>query len=145
MKTRYFALIMGIAFLAVGILGFVPALLAPPSAADTMHLTNSYGHLFGLFPVNAAHNAVHLLFGIWGVVVWRNFTASRAYARTVTVVYVVLAVLGLFPESRTLFGWVPIYGHDIWLHGVIAIVAAYFGYAPVATVESASATGIRRP
>ncbi len=36
-------------------------------------------------------------------------------------------VPGLEP-TRTTFGLVPIYGHDVWLHAVLALIAAYFGW-----------------
>jgi hypothetical protein len=143
MKTRYFALVMGIAFLAVGILGFVPALLTEPPAEHALAIETGHGLLLGLFPVNVLHNVVHLLFGVWGVVAWRSFQGSRVYARSVAVIYAILAVMGLIPVLATTFGLVPLYGHDIWLHAVIAAVSAYFGYAPVTTVESAQT--VRRP
>lgn len=135
MKTRTFALVMGIVFLIIGVLGFVPGLLTDPVDERHLAMGSGYGLLFGLFPVNVLHNVVHLAFGIWGVVVWRRFSPSRVFARSVAVVYAVLAVMGLIPVLATTFGLVPIYGHDIWLHALIAIVAAYFGYAPVTTVE----------
>jgi hypothetical protein len=28
----------------------------------------------------------------------------------------------------TTFGLIPLYGHDIWLHAVLAAVGAYFGF-----------------
>lgn len=135
MKTRTFALVLGLAFLAVGILGFVPALVSTPADQPPLRMEMSHGLLFGLFPVNALHNAVHLLFGIWGVVVWRDFAASRTYSRAVAVIYAVLAVAGLIPGLNTLFGLVPLHGHDIWLHAVIAAASAYFGFASVTAVE----------
>ena len=101
MNTRTFALIFGIAFLVIGAGGFVPGLTdmtATPESGLTMH--NGYGHAFGLFPVNVLHNIVHLLFGIWG----------------------------LLEPTRTTFGLVPIYGNDVWLHALLALVAAYFGW-----------------
>lgn len=143
MKTRYFALVMGIVFLAIGILGFVPGLLTAPLLGGVLAVEAGHGLLFGLFPVNVLHNIVHLFFGVWGVVVWRTFAASRYYARSVAIIYAVLAVMGLIPLFNTTFGLVPLYGHDIWLHAVIAVVAAYFGYAPVTTVEAGEAA--RRP
>lgn len=142
MKTRYFALLMGIAFLGVGILGFVPGLLTEPTG-DGLLVEAGHGLLFGLFPVNVLHNLVHLAFGIWGVVVWRSFGASRIYARSVAIIYAVLAVMGLIPLARTTFGLIPVYGNDIWLHAVIALAAAYFGYAAVSTVENAGPPGRR--
>lgn len=145
MKTRYFALILGIGFLVVGILGFVPRLLTMPAEGQPGLLIEAgHGNLLGLFPVNVLHNLVHLLFGIWGVVVWRNFTASRVYSRSVAIAYAVLTVMGLVPGLNTLFGLVPLHGNDIWLHAVIAIAAAYFGYASIPAVESSGPT-VRRP
>jgi hypothetical protein len=144
MRTRYFALILGIAFLGAGILGFVPALLSSPEDAPVLLLESGHGYLLGLFPVNVLHNLVHLIFGVWGIVVWRSFAASRLYARSVAIVYGVLTIFGLIPGLDTLFGLVPLHGHDIWLHGVIAIASAYFGYAPVANVES-TASSVHRP
>lgn len=141
MKTRTFALIMGVAFLAIGILGFVPRLVTMPADQPGLRMEMAHGLLFGLFPVNALHNLVHLAFGIWGVVVWRDFAASRVYARSVAVVYAVLTVLGLIPAVNTLFGLVPLYGHDIWLHAVIAVASAYFGFVPVAAVERPGPAG----
>jgi len=32
------------------------------------------------------------------------------------------------PPLWTLFGLVPLYGNDIWLHGLLAAIAAYFGW-----------------
>lgn len=143
MKTRIFALVLGIVFLAIGILGFVPQFITMPVDQPPLRIESGHGNLFGLFPVNALHNAVHLAFGLWGVVVWRNFAASRIYARAVTVVYGVLTVMGFIPGLQTTFGLVPLHGHDIWLHAVIAIAAAYFGYASITAVGTAGQTARR--
>jgi len=147
MKTRYFALVFGLLFLIAGILGFIPSLLTPaPSEGPPMAVNSYYGYLFGLFPVNLVHNLVHMALGLWGIAAWRNFSMSRIYARSVAVIYVVLTVLGLMPGLDTLYGIVPLYSNDVWLHAVSAIVAAYFGWAPVAAVTTAGETtsGIRR-
>lgn len=145
MKTRAFALILGIVFLAVGILGFVPRLVTLPVDQPALLVETTHGSLFGLFPVNAAHNLIHLAFGVWGVVVWRDFAASRLFARSVAVIYAVLAVLGLIPVTNTLFGLVPLHGNDIWLHAVLAIASAYFGFVSVAVVEHPGTAAGRRP
>lgn len=126
MQTRTVALVFGIVFLCVGILGFVPGLLMPPDrdiAVDAMH-----GHLFGLFPVNVLHNLVHIAFGIWGLAAYRSLPMACTYFKTTAIVYAVLVVMGFIPGLNTTFGLVPIYGHDIWLHAALAIVAGYFGF-----------------
>lgn len=104
MKTRYYALVMGIVFLAVGILGFVPGLVTRPEGMAPLAVEAGHGYLLGLFAVNVLHNVVHLAFGIWGVVVWRSFAASRVYARATAIIYAVLLVMGLIPGLQTVFG-----------------------------------------
>lgn len=129
MNTRTFALIFGIVFLAVGILGFVPGLVHPPGGAHEVNVTQNYGDLLGLFPVNVLHNIVHILFGLWGLAAYRSLSGARTYARSVAVIYAVLTVMGFIPALNTTFGFIPLYGNDIWLHALLAAVAAYFGWA----------------
>lgn len=137
MKTSTFALIFGVVYLALGLLALVPATLTPPPVdAPPTTFAYVYGYLFGLFPVNILLSLVHLAIGVWGIAAWRGRASSVTYARDVTVVLGALAVLGLLPLSRTLFGLMPIDGGDVWLHGVSAVIAAYFGWRePVRTAE----------
>ncbi len=128
MSTRTFALIFGIVFLAVGVAGFVPGLVSPLHADHPM-VAGHGGQLLGLFPVNELHNGVHVLFGLWGLAASRSLGGSVLYARGVAVIYAVLAVAGFVPNFETLFGLVPLYQNDIWLHGLLALFAAYFGWA----------------
>ncbi len=128
MSTRYFSLVLGIIFLLIGIAGFVPGLLQTPEPAADVEVTQSFGRLMGLFPVNALHNLVHIIFGIWGIAAYRSYTGARGYSKAVAIIYAVLAVMGIIPGLNTTFGLIPLYGHDIWLHAVIAIAAAYFGF-----------------
>ena len=130
MNTRYFALVYGVVFLLVGIAGFVPGLVSPPQAGAEVALETMFGRLFGLFPINWLHNLVHIAFGIWGLAVYRSYPGARNYARAVAVIYAVLAVMGVIPVLNTTFGLVPLYGHDVWLHILLALGAAYFGFAP---------------
>ena len=129
MRTSSFALIFGIAYLAAGVLGLVPAALQPPPAgAPPTTFDVLYGYLLGLFPVNVLHSAVHLAIGVWGIVAWSGTVSAIGYARSLAVLYGLLAVLGLVPGLNTLFGLLPLHGHDIWLHAGTALVAAYFGW-----------------
>jgi hypothetical protein len=125
--TRTFALVFGTIFLVVGILGFVPALVTPAHDAG-LSVHAAHGYLFGLFPVNAMHNLVHIVIGIWGILGSRSLGGALVFSRGVAVIYGVLTVLGLFPATNTLFGLAPIHGHDVWLHAASALVAAYFGF-----------------
>lgn len=128
MNTRTFALLFGIVFLAVGLLGFVPSMVHPAMGDHNVTMTQNYGDLLGLFPVNMLHNVVHILFGVWGLLAYRSLGGAKSYAKGVAIIYAVLTVLGLIPATATTFGLIPIYGNDVWLHLALAAVAAYFGF-----------------
>src|SRR5687768_5079416 len=129
MNTRNFALITGIVFLAIGILGFIPGLRSmPPGHAPQMAVDAAYGYLFGLFPINILHNIVHIAIGGWGLAAYRSPTGARTFARGLTIIYGLFAVMGLIPGLNNVGGLVPLFSHDIWLHAVTAAIAAYFGY-----------------
>jgi hypothetical protein len=138
-STRYFALIFGIVYTLVGLLGFLPSLLqAPPATAPDLAVDSLYGYLLGLFPVNILHTIVHLLLGLWGVLAYRSFDASRAYAKSLAVIFGLLAVMGLIPGLNTTFGLIPLFSHDIWLHAASALLAAYFGFVVAPNEERAA-------
>lgn len=138
--VRYFALVLGILFLLIGVAGFVPGMVQDgPEHALRVHGPGE-GYLLGLFHVNVLHNIVHVLFGIWGIAAYQRYSASRMYARVVAISYAVLVVFGLCPSPmiHTFFGLVPVHGHDVWLHAVIALAGAYFGWARVPEVGTAT-------
>src|SRR6476659_2595644 len=96
MKISTFALIFGIAYLAAGLMGFLPVFLVPPPAdAPPTHFTLLYGYLLGLFPVNLLHSLVHLVIGAWGLSAWRGRASPVSFARGLAVLYGVLAVMGM--------------------------------------------------
>ncbi len=139
MSTRRFALLLGLFLVLAGIAGFLPflahpeagATLADNATAPARHgaiLGTGDAMLFGLFPVNAAHNVVHLLFGLWGVLAARSRGGATIYARGIAVSFFLLAVAGLLPSVQTGFGLLPLYAKDVWLHGLIALGGVYFGW-----------------
>jgi uncharacterized protein DUF4383 len=129
MTTRNFAMALGVIYIVVGVLGFVPRLLTSPAEAPPLTVNQSYGYLFGLFPVNILHSLVHLAIGVWGVLAARSaLGGARTYAASVAVIFGVLTVMGFIPRLNTVFGLIPLFGHDVWLHALTAIVAAYFGF-----------------
>ena len=129
MSTRTFALIWGIGFLLAGASGFIPGLWHPaPAHYPDLAVDSFYGDAMRLFPVNILHNFVHLLFGVWGLLAYKSLSASKGYAKAVAISYGLLIVLGLIPATNTLFGLVPIFGNDVWLHAILALPAAYFGF-----------------
>ena len=107
------ALVFGIVFLVVGIVGFITP------GGTSMAADPAPGHILGLFPVNLLHNVVHVLFGVWGLVASRSFAGAKSYATIAGAIYAVLTIVGFVAPSG--FGLVPLGGHDRWLHAVLAV------------------------
>jgi len=136
MNTTTFALIIGIAYLGAGVLGLIPAVLMPPPPdAPPTTFTVLYGYLLGIFPVNVLHTAVHLAIGFWGLMVWRRLQDAKVFLRTLAILYGALAVMGLVPGLNNVFGFIPLHGHDVWLHAGTAALAAYFGWRSEVQME----------
>jgi Domain of unknown function (DUF4383) len=70
------AAIVGVVFLLVGVLGFIPGITT--NFGDLSFAGhNSAARLLGLFQVSILHNIVHLLFGIAGLVMARTAAQAR--------------------------------------------------------------------
>ncbi len=135
--VQMFALVIGVIYVLVGLLGLIPipALVhttVPGDPALRSSFANLYyGRLLGLFPVNLLLSIIHVFIGVWGMLAFRTISGSIGFARGLAIIYLLLAVLGLIPNdlTRTVFGLVPIYSHNVWLHAVTGLIAAYFGFA----------------
>ena len=146
MKTSTFALVLGIACLLVGLMGLIPLFLVPPPMdAPPTHFTLLYGYLLGLFPVNLLHSMFHMVIGAWGISAWSGRWNAIRFSRDVAMLCGALAVMGMFPVLNTVFGIMPIHGHDVWLNGLIAVAAAYFGWRePLSAKDRRHILGDRR-
>jgi hypothetical protein len=129
MQTRLFTLVFGIASIVLGILGFIPALRPVPSGS-TPHLdvTDSFGNLFTLFPVNLLHNIGAIAVGAIAIIVSANEELARYFCITAFLVFGILSIWGFIPLLDTLWGYVPIYGDDTWLNAGVCLLAGYFGF-----------------
>lgn len=128
MSKRRFAVVLGLVLLLVGIAGFVPPLVWP-AQGGALAMDSPHGLLLGIFPINAPHNCAHILFGLWGLAAARSARGALLYARSVAILYAALTIMGMIPGLDDLFGLMPLYGNDIWLHAGIAAATAYFGWA----------------
>lgn len=113
---KRFAQVFGIAFLLVGLAGFVPQ-LAPD------------GKLFGFFAVDAMHNGVHIATGVLALIASALSEAwMRNYFRVFGIVYALVAIMGIFAGDRAVLGMannMP----DVILHFIAAAAALYCGFA----------------
>jgi len=134
MSLKYFSLISGIVLMVIGVAGFFPAMLADmPGSAPKLAITYGSGLLWGIFPVNIMSNLFHTLMGVWGASCYGSSYASRSYARSTAITMAVLAVFGFIPVLNTVLGLMPVQGSNIGFHAILAITAAWFGYASQAS------------
>src|SRR5690349_4355640 len=87
------ALLVGIVFLLVGILGFIPGIT---SNFDDLKFAghNSDAQLLGIFDTSILHNIVHLLFGVAGIALSRTWDGARSFLIGGGVIYLVLFLYG---------------------------------------------------
>ena len=113
------ALVFGIAFLGVGVLGFIPGIT---QNYDELKFagSDSEAELLGIFQVSILHNIVHLLFGIAGIAMSRAWDTARTYLLGAGIIYVVLFLYGLFVGADDDANFVPVNTADDWLHLVLA-------------------------
>ena len=114
------ALIVGIVFLVLGIAGFIPGLTTGVGRMQFAG-SSSGAYLFGLFQVSVLHNAIHLLFGIAGVITAVHPLAARHYLLWGGVANVALWTWGLFTGGRE-GDVVPLNRAAVWAHLCYAVV-----------------------
>lgn len=115
--AKTLAMVFGVVFVLVGLLGFVPNPIVGPNA---------------LFHTDMMHDLVHLLFGlILLIVAFSASAASALWLKILGVVYLVLAVLGflLIPQGGSLLGLVEANSADHWLHIILGIVLVVAGFS----------------
>lgn len=113
--VQWAALLVGVAFLVVGVAGFVPGITTD---YDMLSFAghHSGAHLLGIFEVSILHNIVHLLFGIAGVALARTPGSARLYLLAGGAVYLVLWIYGLLIDQDSAANFVPVNTADNWLH-----------------------------
>lgn len=126
------AMLFGIVFILVGVLGFFT------TGGMQMGDAANPPKLLGLFPMNVLHNVVHLLFGVWGILAARSFAGAQSYCKAGGIIYLVLACLAFV--TPTTFGLIPIGGNDIWLHALLGVVLAGVGFTSAEEAAGARAT-----
>lgn len=109
------AAVVAFAFLAVGLLGFVPGVT---TGYDDLTFAghHSDAELFGVFQVSVLHNIVHLLFGVAGLVLARRVATARLFLLAGGVGYLALWLYGVVIDHDSAANFVPLNSADNWLH-----------------------------
>ncbi len=121
-SAQAFALVFGIVYLAIGILGFA-----------VTGFDNFFGETFDekliLFPVNPAHNIVHILIGAAWLAGSKRHDSAKMVNLVIGVAYLAVFLLGLLGALN----WLAIeegFGNaDQFLHLISGALSVYFGTA----------------
>jgi ABC-type transport system involved in multi-copper enzyme maturation permease subunit len=135
------ATLVGIVFLAVGVLGFVPGITTNYGSMQfASH--DSAAKLLGLFQVSILHNIVHLLFGIAGLALARTIRGAKNYLIVGGVVYLVLFIYGLAVPMDSSANFVPVNGADNVLHLLLGVGMIALGALLTRRPDVAPATNV---
>jgi hypothetical protein len=112
MTARLAAIVLGIVFVLIGLLGFFN------------------NPVLGLFAVNPAHNIVHIVSGVVLLAGAYSSLGSSMALKIIGIVYVIVAILGFFMVSADgmLLGFITMNEADKWLHVVLAVVILAAGF-----------------
>lgn len=113
---KLFALLFGLVLVVVGILGFVPQVV-------------SDGKLFGIFGINAAHNLVHVLTGLLGLVLGMYAGGASLFNKVGGVLYLLVFVVGVIAVALGSGLYLNLNWADNLLHLALALVVGTVGFA----------------
>lgn len=134
------AALVGVAFLVVGVMGFIPGITADrDSLAAAGH--ESHAELFGLFQVSVLHNVLHLLFGVAGIALARTASGARLVLLGGGATYLALWLYGLVVDEDSQANVVPLNTADNWLHLVLGVGMVALG---VILAKRPGTTGLGR-
>lgn len=122
MNTKSAAIIIGLIFLAVGLLGFIPNPVVGSSHDAIFH-------------ADSVHNMVHIISGILFLLVAFAAPAHAGlFLKVFGIVYLLLGILGLFTIGDSgmtkLLGFLPVNGADNYLHIGLGVIIFLAGLLP---------------
>src|SRR6266567_3149054 len=110
---------LGITFLLLGILGFIPGVTT--TGGDGMPL------LLDMFTVGSIHNVIHIISGAVGLIAASSTGYARWYLQIFGLAYAFVAAIG-FVQGDTVLGLVTVNFADNILHTVLAVLLLVVGY-----------------
>ena len=133
MDPKKFALFFGISNLIVGALSLIPSLVGSVEGLPELALPVSYGNFLGYFALNVMNKGALISVGIFGILAatakFNALPRSINYARACCVLMAAMAVLGLIPQTNTLFGYWPLFGTaNVTASALFAVLSGAFGY-----------------
>lgn len=113
---KKFAKIVGIVFIVIGILGFIPGI-------------TYRGNLLGIFHVNTLLNLVHLGTGLIAYLASRSsMRAAQVFFQIFGIIYAALGLMGFGYGTRDIMGILANNLPETWLHLITGVVFIYCGF-----------------
>jgi len=123
------AALVGLVFLLVGILGFIPGITTHYSdLAFAGH--DSSAKLLGIFQTSVLHNLIHIAFGV-GILMARTPEGARTYLIGGGVAYLAVWLIGVIGG----LDWLPVNAADNWLHIVLGVGMIALGFVTGRSVQ----------
>lgn len=120
------ALVFGVVFLLVAILGFIPGITTDYDRLTTFDDVGA--EIFGIFGVNILENIVHLLYAIAGFAAAASFVASRNYFIWGGAVYLVVWLYGILIDLESSANFLGVNTAANWLHFLLGVVMLAVGF-----------------
>jgi hypothetical protein len=111
--TRFYAILFGIAFIFVGVAGFLPSF-------------NQDALLFGYLSDGKIHNMIFIVAGVLAIMAATSYYACRLYFQLAGTVYIVLGIWGLLAGGNLRFMQVQMFDNILYI--VIGIFALAIGF-----------------
>ena len=113
---RTLAILFGLLFIIVGVLGFLPTFMIN-------------GKLFDLFQINFEHNIFHIISGVLALICGLSSgVSSKTFFMIFGVVYGFLAVLGFMQGEGMLFEMIATNMAGNWFHAGVAALSLFIGF-----------------
>ncbi len=122
------AMLFGIVFLAVAVVGFIPGLTR--DYGDLTRFDGEGARIFGIFGTNILENLAHLLFGVAGVLAASSWAASKNYFIWGGVIYLALWLYGLLggSDENSSANFLGLNSAADWLHFVLGVTMLAVGF-----------------
>ena len=113
MNARSAAILFGVVFVLVGILGYVPNPIVGPA---------------GIFVTNGTHNLIHIVSGLVLLAGAYSSLGPSLALKIIGIVYGIVAILGFVMMGDMMLGMVAMNAADRWLHVALAVVILIAGF-----------------
>ncbi|MGN9768659.1 DUF4383 domain-containing protein [Micromonospora sp. SD12] len=105
-------------FALIGVLGFIPG-ITTGYGDMTFAGHHSEARLLDLFQVSILHNALHLGFGLAGLLMARSVAGARVFLAGGGALYLGLWLYGFAIDRESAANFIPVNDADNWLHLVL--------------------------